>query len=355
MSLPDLVVAGGGIVGLTSALAAARRGLRVTLVDQSRAGAASRSSAGMLAPSIGTPAHAASAAIQARDHFPPFLDELRDRTGIAVPLDRNGVLELAATGADREALFERQPSSAERLDAAALAALEPALGAHAGALLHPLDGAVDNGILMDALDVAVARQPLITRLTDEVASFDGRGNVPGFRSRGGSRYGAPRLLLANGAWAGSLPGLPRALPVRPVRGQLLRLDVNPIAHVVYGAGGYLVPRGASLIVGATSEEVGFESETTRRGLKDLRAIAVRAIPGLEDAQVAAHWAGLRPVSIDGLPLVGSDPDFPALVYACGFSRNGILFAPWAAEQMVPLLTGGPAPWALAPFGLAGRI
>ena len=350
MSVPDLVIVGGGIVGLTSALAAVRRGLRVTLLDQVRAGAASRTSAGLLAPSIGASApEVLAAAIEARDHYPAFLDELRDRTEITVPLDRHGILELASSDVECEALFARAPAAAERLDARALAALEPALASHVGALLHPLDGAVDNVTLMIALDVAVARQPRITRLTDEVSSFDARGNLPAFRSRGGTRYAGRRLLLASGAWAGVLPGLPRALPVRPVRGQLMRLEGLPIHHVTYGAGGYLVPRGTSLVVGATSEEVAFDSAPTERGLKDLRAIATRAIPLLAHANLLEHWAGLRPVSADGLPILGADPTLPALCYACGFSRNGILFAPWAAEQLVPLLLGGAAPASLAPF------
>jgi glycine oxidase len=355
MSIPDLVVVGGGIVGLTSALAAARRGLRVTLVDQPRAGAASRAAAGMLAPSVGnTPSEVLAAAIEARDFYPRFLDQLRDRTEITVPLDRDGVLELASSAPELETLFSHAPVTAQRLDARALTALEPALASHAGALLHPHDGAVENVALMNALDVAVARQSRITRLTDEVASFDARGNLPAFRSRGGARYAAGRLLLANGAWAGSMPGLPRAMPVRPVRGQLIRLEGRPIRHVTYGAGGYLIPRGPSLVVGATSEEAEFDASATQRGLKDLRAIATRAIPVLAHTNVLEHWAGLRPIAPDGLPILGADPLLPALCYACGFSRNGILFAPWAAEQLLPILLGGTAPASLAPFGV-GRL
>ena len=352
MSVPDLVVAGGGIVGLTAALAAARRGLRVTLVDQHRPGSASRSSAGMLAPSVGdaTPA-VRDAFVAARDFYPGFLDRLLARTEITVPLDRDGIIQLASTDAGREVLFGKAPTSAERLDTHALAALEPALADHAGALLHPYDGAVDNVTLMGALDVAVARQSRIARMTDEVASFDARGNLPGFRSRGGTRYAGSRLLVANGAWAGSLPGLPRPLPVRPVRGQLMRLEGRPVRHVTYGAGGYLVPRGNSVIVGATSEDVGLDASTTPRGLKDLRAIATRAIPVLAHAPMLEHWAGLRPMASDGLPILGADSQIPSLCYACGFSRNGILMAPWAAEQLLPLLLGGELTAVAAPFSV----
>jgi glycine/D-amino acid oxidase-like deaminating enzyme len=349
-SVPELVVLGGGIAGLTSALAAARRGLRVTLIDQPRAGAASRASAGLLAPSVeGLPPSLLDAALSARDLYPRYLEELRDRTDVDVALDRGGVLELAASEAELERLAARAPAGSERLDARALATREPAFAIHAGAMLHPNDGAVDIVALMRALDVAVAQESRITRLTDEVASFDARGNLPGFRARGGSRYAGRRLLLASGAWAASLPGLPRALPLRPIRGQLMRLEGRPIRQPAFAGGGYLIPRGPSLVVGATSEDAGFESTTTPRGLRELRAVATRAIPVLAHATVAEHWAGLRPVSADGAPLLGADPELPALIYACGFSRNGILFGPWVAEQLAPVLASGAAPASLQPF------
>lgn len=348
--VPDLVVLGGGIAGLTSALAAAGRGMRVTVIDQPRSGAASRASAGLLAPSIaGLPEAVRPAALEARDVYPRFLAMLRDRTDMDVPLDRQGIIELAASAGDLERRTARAGSAAQRLDARALAALEPAFGGHPGAILHPHDGAVDAVALMSALDVAVARQPRIARLTDEVASFDSRGNLPAFLSRGGTRYGSRRLLVAGGAWAGGLPGLPRRLPVRPVRGQLARLEGLPIRHVAHMTDGYLVPSGDTLIVGATSEDAGFECATTPRGLAALRAIATRAVPVLGHAAVADHWAGLRPVTPDGLPILGQEPGQQALFYACGYSRNGILFGPWAAEQLAPVLAGmAPTP-ALAPF------
>jgi glycine/D-amino acid oxidase-like deaminating enzyme len=348
-SVPDLVVLGGGIAGLTSALAAVDRGMRVTVIDQLRPGASSRAAAGILAPSVdGFPRAVLPAASEARDFYPGFLDVLASRTELEVPLDRSGVLELASSPEELEKLAARSPS-ATRLDASTLAALEPAFAWNVGALMHPFDGGVDNVALMNALDVAIAIEPRIARVTDEVASLDARGNLPAFRSRGGTRYAGRRLLLASGAWAGALPGLPRPIPVRPVRGQLIRLEGPPIRHTTFGAGGYLVRRNGALLVGATSEETGFDSTTTPRGLKELRAIATRAIPGLAKATLLEHWAALRPVSADSLPILGADPSLPALFYACGFSRNGILLAPWAADRLAQALAGGVAADVLAPF------
>jgi glycine oxidase len=348
-TVSDLVVLGGGVVGLTSALAAADRGMRVTLIDQLRPGASSRASAGILAAAVdGLPRAVLPIAIQARDFYPGFLDALSGRTELEVPLDRSGVLELAISPEELEKLVTRSPA-ATRLDAAALAALEPAFAGHTGALMHPHDGGVDIAALMSALDVAIAIEARIARVTDEIASLDARGNLPAFRSRGGTRYTGRRLLLASGAWAGTLPGLPRAIPVRPVRGQMIRLEGPPIGHITFGAGGYLLRRGGALLVGATSEDTGFESTTTPRGLKELRAIATRAIPGLAKANLVEHWAALRPVSADSLPILGADPSLPSLFYACGFSRNGILLAPWAADRLAQALAGEAAAEALAPF------
>lgn len=344
----DLLVLGGGIAGLTTALAAAERGLSATIIDSPKSGSASRAAAGMLAPSVeDLPPEILPQAVAARDFYPDYLAALRERTGIEVALDRTGILQLSAATPDQAAqLRAHAPSGARWLDEGELADWEPAFAGHSGALLHPNDGAVDNLALMDALELAAEREPLVTRLSAEILSIDVQQRTALTSTRGRQLGG--RIVLATGAWAGTMAGLPRSLPVRPVRGQLLRLRSAPIRHVTYGAGGYLVPRGDTVLVGATSEEAGFESETSLHGLAALRSIGSRLIPALSRSLVAHHWAGLRPMSLDSHPILGTDPESPALVYACGYSRNGILFAPWAASQLVDLIISGAAP-ALTPF------
>ena len=334
----DLLILGGGIAGLTTALAASERQLSVILIDSPRPGAASRAAAGMLAPSAEkVPQELRDAALAARDYYPAFLDALRARTGIEVPLDRNGILELAPEG-ESDRLRESAPDGSRWLDEGALRELEPALDGHPGALLHPVDGAVDNVVLMDALERAVDGVPTIKRVAAEILSVD--SDQPSALTRTRGRFFGTRLVLAAGAWAGGIPGLPRPIPVRPVRGELLRLAQCPVHHVTYGGGGYLVPRSGNVtLVGATSEEAGFENETSLAGLATLRHIAARAVPSLGASVVVDHWAGLRPMSLDGHPILGTDPESPALVYACGYSRNGILFAPWAAARLADLIVG----------------
>ena len=339
----DLVVVGGGIAGLTVALAASERGLSVVVIDEPRLGAASRAAAGMLAPSVeGLPPAVQPLALEAREYFPRFLAELQTKANVdvAVALNRNGILEVASSDEDLARLQARARDGAEALDRRALAELEPALGTHAGALLHPTDGAVDNVTLMTTLDLAVARDRLIRRIQGNVASIELTGGRHVAWTGEGTRHEGKVLVLATGAWASGIPGLPRNLPVRPLRGQLLRLDQLPVTHVAYVAGGYLVPRGTTLLVGATSEEAGFTNAVTGEGQMELLGIAQRAIPELASARMVEHWAGLRPVTPDALPILGRDPDIPGLIYACGFSRNGILLAPWAATRLVSLIAGG---------------
>lgn len=349
----DLVIVGGGIAGLTVALAASERGLSVVVIDEPRLGAASRAAAGMLAPSVeGLPPEVRSLALEAREYFPRFLAELRAKADVdvAVALNRNGILEVASTDADLARLGARANDGGELLDRRALAELEPALGSHMGALLHHMDGAVDNVTLMTTLDLAVARDRSIRRIVGSVDSIELTGRRHVAWTGEGTRHEGKVIVLATGAWASGIPGLPRNLPVRPLRGQLLRLDRLPVTHVAYVAGGYLVPRGATLLVGATSEEAGFTNAVTGEGQMELLGIAKRAIPELKSARIVEHWAGLRPVTPDALPILGRDPDFPGLIYACGFSRNGILLAPWAASQLASLITGGEV--RLAPFGVS---
>ena len=348
----DVLVIGGGIAGLTVALAAAARGLSVLVVDTARPGSASRTSAGMLAPSLeGLPPAVRGAALAARDVYPRHVAALAARTGIDVPLNGEGILELAESDAELARLAARAGEDATTLDASELARVEPAFAGHAGAVLHPGDGCVDNVALMLALDVAVTMEPRVTRLNESVRSL-ARDEARVAVLTGGSRLEAGHVVVAAGAWANALAGLPRPLPVRPLRGQLLTMETAPIAHVTYGGGGYLVPRGSRLLVGATSEDTGFELGTTAAGLAQLRAVVARALPAHGGETVVDHWAGFRPMSPDGMPILGGDPADPRIVYAGGYSRNGILFAPWAADHLAAALAGERASGALDSFSVA---
>ncbi|HWZ61367.1 MAG TPA: FAD-dependent oxidoreductase [Gemmatimonadaceae bacterium] len=334
----DLIIVGGGAVGLASALAASDRGLDVLLITEHRPGQASWAAAGMLAPSIEEfgSREAETFATAARDRFPSYLAALQDRTGITVPLNRTGILVIGAPS---------PRSTPQHLTKPELAKLEPALRDSEEAWFYPHDGAVDNVKLLDALEAALAHSPRVHRVTGPVRSL--RVDRDAVTCDMGK---APQLLLAAGAWTSLIEGLPRPLPIHPMRGQMLSLAAAPLTHVVYGPQGYLVPRGGThTLAGSTMERSGFDASTTDHAIAEIRAMANTLCPSLTTASTAAVWAGLRPVTPDFLPIIGHDPDYPSLLYACGHSRNGVLLAPLTADCVAALAVGEPSPFSLSPF------
>jgi glycine oxidase len=160
------------------------------------------------------------------------------------------------------------------------------------------------------------------------------------------------MVLATGAWARAMDGLPRSLPVEPVRGQMMSVVSKALRHVVYGGHGYVVPRAdGRTLIGATVERVGFDAAFTDEGVAAVRAMGGAIAPSLADARMLNAWAGLRPMTPDGLPVIGHDPARPALVYACGHSRNGVLLAPITGDVVADLVTGTTPRLDLAPFSV----
>jgi len=354
----DVIVAGGGLAGLTTALACARRGLSVTLIQGTRRGAASAASAGVLGPSIGRGPKGGRVGrfmFAARDRYPMFLEQLRGETGIHVAMVR-GALEVAFNETHLAELRARATAlpDARVLDSAAVADLEPALLPVAGALHHPHDGAVDVAALLAALATATRSSPRVTVVHASVRRISGvRTPVPDVSLDDGTRLAAPCVVVAVGAWAGEIAGLPRPLPVRPVKGEVaLAEGTAPVGRVVFGAGGYLVPRDTGLLVGATSEDAGFDPEPTVAGAAALAATA-DALLGHQGAKppFAEQHCGLRPMTPDGYPVLGADPDAPALHYACGYSRNGVLVSPLAAECLAALIARDDPGFDLTPFAV----
>ena len=350
MDTADVIVVGCGLAGLTTALACARRGLTVIAIDAAHRGAASPASAGVLGPSIGRGPKGGRVGrfmFAARDRVPTFLTELHEETGVMVPTVL-GALELALNETHLAELRSRARSlpDAMLLGADDVAALERVLVPVAGALLHPLDGAVDVEALRAAVVAAARRSPRITIVDGAVRSVaigaaDASPPPPNVTLAGGGRYSAAHVVVAAGAWVADLRGLPRPLPVRPVKGEIAVAGSQPAPrHVVFGAGGYLVPRAGSLLVGATAEEAGFDAEPTATAAATLANTGRSLLRHWRgDQAFSAQHTGLRPMTPDGYPILGHDPDAPALLYACGYSRNGVLIAPIAADCVAALIVG----------------
>jgi glycine oxidase len=223
---------------------------------------------------------------------------------------------------------------------------------------------VNNRLLAQALTVAATRAGVTIRTgTPLVAVETESGRVRGVRLASGERVAAQHVVIAAGSWSGDLEGLPQALPVFPVKGQMLAVDGRartngrgsrpPIEHVVHGTGAYLIPReDGRVLIGATVEHVGYRKGPTPRGVAALIEAAARMVPLLADLPMVETWAGFRPGTPDDMPILGADPALSGLYYATGHFRNGILLAPLSARAIADLITQAAAAPLIEPFGIA---
>ena len=367
-SKPRVVVLGAGVIGLGLAWRLASRAT-VTVFDRGEAGAgASRAAAGMLAACAeAEPGEEALVALgrESQRRWPAFAEELERASGVDVELRREGTLVLALTADDQATIahhleFQRQLDlPLEWLSAAATRTREPRLaGKIAGALFSPEDHQVDNRKLTQALRIAAERAGVAIRERQPVKELIVRGGqARGVVLEDGTSAAADIVVLAAGAWSRGIGGLPpdRRPPVRPVKGQMLSLRMDPAApllsHVLWAPGVYLVPRrDGRLIVGATVEEKGFDATITAGGMLTLLEAAWRAIPAVEELPVEEIWVGHRPGSRDDAPILGPGP-LAGLFYATGHHRNGILLAPVTADAMARLILDDVVEAAIKPFGL----
>lgn len=344
---------GGGIAGCCVALSLAERGAAVTVVEPEAGsrGAATGASAGMLTPQYehGGPDPLLGLAVEARERWRGFGPRIETLSGRRIGLAWVGALVANATAEEESeaaALAERQRRSglsAEVVDPGRAAALQPGAGEARSWLWLPDEGRVDTQRLAAALGSAVRAAGAAWRAGTVEAIEASSGAVAAVRLASGDRLPAERVVVAAGAWSGGLEDLPRPLPVRPVRGQLIRY--RPVAGGVRRIllrhdGRYVVPReDGTAVAGSTMEEAGWAAAVTDEGLTGIRRAAAELLPALAGATEVEAWAGLRPVAADGLPVLGLDPDLEGLAYATGYGRNGILLAPLGGRLLAGLLLG----------------
>lgn len=353
----DVVVIGGGVIGLAIARALRRRGLaRVVLVERGRLGMeASHAAAGMLAPQVEADDSDdfLELACASRDLYPSFARELREETGIDIELETTGTLLLAFDERDEEEAFRRYDwqsragLSVERLTAEEARRLEPCISiALRSALRFPNDWQVENRRLVYALSAASDRLgvQLLTGTSAESLWIE-RGRVTGVETSSG-RLSAPTVIIAGGAWASLITaGDKRVPPVRiePVRGQMLCFEANPrpARHVIYSPRGYIVPRlDGRLLAGSTTELAGFDKSVTGSGVQAIMEQALEIAPGIGSLPLLDTWAGLRPRAEDNLPVLGMSAEIDGLFYATGHYRNGILLAPITGELIAEQIASG---------------
>jgi glycine/D-amino acid oxidase-like deaminating enzyme len=340
-SAVDVVIIGDGIIGLSTALELGRAGARCRVIGARNSGVGSFAAAGLLAPDIAhLPKAAAPFYLASLALYPLFVERL-SAFDSDLSLVR-GLLELP----DNAVRDGRHLSTAE------VAALEPQLAAPHGAILRASDGAVDNVRLTLALRAAVEANPGISVSYDDAAErVELSVARAGVVTRSGERVEAARVILAAGPWASRIDGLPRPIPVEPLKGQMIAFGGTLLRHAAMASDVYLVPRGNETLAGATVEHAGFDTQTTATAIEALRAAAARACPALASTGVTRAWAGIRPATPDLLPILGHDRDAPRLLYACGHSKNGILLAPATAVAVTQLALGNTPDWDLAAFDI----
>lgn len=361
---PDVLIIGAGVIGLSIAHELAGRGLRVTVLDAGEAGkGASWASAGVLAPQGARPSAGPylDLSLWSREVYGTFAERLKEESGVDIEYRTDGGLHIALDEAEQAELDDRYRHQqalglpVERLTAEEVLALEPSLSPDVrGGLFFRGMHQIDNRKLMRALIVAAVRRGAqVVCGTPATGLTVRKAQLIGVESSS-TTWKAGTIINAAGCWSRLISGVDPALqpPVKPVRGQMLALDVGttaPVRRVIHGLGAYLVPRhDGRLLVGATVEKVGFDARVTAGGMATLLNAALRMAPGLDGAPLSEVWAGLRPMSKDGKPILGPTT-LPGLVMATGHYRQGILLAPITARLIADSVVTGNVSPELEPF------
>ena len=354
--MPDVVVAGGGPIGLAIAWRCAQRGRTVAVVDASRGGAY-EAAAGMLAP-VTEATYGEEwllrLSLASLERYPSFVEELRAASGVNVGLRTSGTLQVGFDADDMRAVddlhrfHETLGLPAERLTAGHARQREPSLSPRIRGAVHvPSDHSVDARALREALKTAAQRAGARVEygVVDGVVVVSDR--AVGVRLADGTTLRGGTVVVALGAWSGSLAGL--SIPVRPVKGQILRLRGarglldGTVRALVRGRSVYLVPlRTDELIVGATVEEKGFDEAVTAGAVHELLRDAIEVVPGVGELELTESLVRFRPGTPDNAPLLGGT-ELPGLVLATGHYRNGILLTPVTADAIADLIVNGALP------------
>lgn len=353
----DAIIIGGGIIGCALGRTLAGQGLQIAVIERHAPGEeASWAAAGMLAPSAeaekGSPIfHLCRASLLA---YRPLVEELRAETGVDPEYNAKGSLLIFADEQEREQMlpsmsWQRSQNIAVReLSTPELRSLEPSLANLPGAFFLPDDHQLDNRLLMHALVQSCRQRGVEFMLGKSVREIAGNGQKATgaiLEDAAGSKIAAGHVVNAAGAWAGAIPvGGLAPFPIRPVKGHMLAVEAAPgtLRHVIRSHRGYLVPRRSGrILVGSTMEEAGFDKTPRAGQITGLLRTAQQLCPALENSAVTEYWAGLRPASKDGLPVLGPT-EVDGYWVALGHFRNGILLAPITAQILSSwILTGKP--------------
>ena len=345
----DVIVIGGGIIGLSLSIELRKKGAQVLVVERGQPGReASSAAGGMLVDcQVETlPALQPLATASAR-MYPEFVHELQAESGMKIDLRSQGTLLFPST------THASHPALQGAAVPAPLTELEPALAPSDRPAFYLTERSVDpRDLVAAALQAAKRRGVDISSGDGATAVSVSNGRVDGITTTKTS-FHAPKVVNCAGAWSSQIA--PHAFPTRPVKGQMLYLaspSRNLLTHAIRSPEVYLVPRSdGRILVGTTVEEAGFDKRTDIATIQRLHSAAVAKVPKLRSAKILEDWAGLRPGTPDALPILGATAT-PGYYVATGHFRDGILLAPITAQIMADLITGTRCPYDLTPFSAA---
>ncbi|NJM61219.1 MAG: glycine oxidase ThiO [Oscillatoriales cyanobacterium RU_3_3] len=352
-SSQDILIIGGGIIGLSLAVELKLRGASVTVISENFQQAAARAAAGMLAPQAEQipPSPMLDFCLESRALYPAWIEKLEAITGLPTGYWPSGIIAPVCEG---EA-YEKPESSglnSQWLDKDAIRQHQIGLGEKViGGWWYPEDGQVDNRALFQALQSAI-KELQIEIVRERAIELIRQGNKIFGVETEAEKIQADRYVLATGAWSEKLLDI----PICPRKGQMLSVSVpknypvtQPLQTVLFGKGIYIVPRqDGRIIIGATSENVGFQEGNTPAGMQSLLAGAIKLYPELQNYPVQEFWWGFRPATPDELPILGASA-WENLTLATGHYRNGILLAPVTAKLLGDLILTGKSDPLLAAF------
>ena len=373
MNNKKIIIVGGGVIGLGIGWQLAKAGAAVTIHERGQTGrGASWAAGGMLGPIA--EAHIDELDLlklsnQSLERYPEWVNELETETEMTIGYRAEGTLIIGIQPDDSYQLkhaynlYKDLGLNVEWLSGKEAREIEGALSPYVTAAIRcETDHQVDNRLMVQALERAyLGRGGVLNQNSAVERIVIENGNVTGIQTQDGLQR-ADVYILAAGCWSGQIKGLPDSIipPVRPVKGQMLALQMREdimISNVIrtvkarYPMPVYLVPRrDGRLVIGATTEELGFDTDLIVGGIYELLHGAFEAVPSFYDLPLIETWTGLRPGSSDNAPILGKTP-IENLIYATGHYRNGILLTPITAYEISKLILTGETPETIAPFHL----
>jgi len=344
----DIIIVGGGIIGLSLAIELRKTGRSVLLVERGEPGKEASYAAGGMLANCGDefsealkPLADASAMM-----YPEFIHELRDESGLRIDFREDGTILFPAS--DR--IRQRPDSHAEKLLPSRLRELEPALAHFGSPAFYLRERCVDPRDLVAACVKAARHRGIDFSSGDEVKGITTSGGRASGVTTNRTVFASDCVVNCAGAWAGLLA--PLSFPTRPVKGQMLAMAMthkDTLRHVVRAPEVYLIPRSdGRVVIGATVEEAGFNKQTVPATILRLHEAALKLAPELRNGKILEAWAGLRPGTPDDLPILGRT-FLPGCFIASGHYRDGILLAPITAKLMVQVIEGSKTDFDLGAF------